>query len=83
MNMTNVQVRNMKKSVMSLVEERKGDQAIDVTVSALTEEKGNGVVVVSKEGIGNYGAGQAQCSCCEEVEELKTKLESEGEAVAF
>ncbi|KAK8656040.1 hypothetical protein V6N13_108599 [Hibiscus sabdariffa] len=41
--------------VMSLVEERKGDQAIDVTVSALTGGKGNGVVVVSKEGIGNYG----------------------------
>ncbi|KAK9028268.1 hypothetical protein V6N11_068075 [Hibiscus sabdariffa] len=34
--------------VMSLVEERKGDQAIDVTVSALTGGKGNGVVVVRR-----------------------------------
>ncbi|KAK8575286.1 hypothetical protein V6N12_062961 [Hibiscus sabdariffa] len=36
------------------VEERKRDLAIDVTVSALTEEKG--VIVVSKKGIGNYRA---------------------------
>ncbi|KAK8662740.1 hypothetical protein V6N13_024631 [Hibiscus sabdariffa] len=35
--------------VMTLIEERKGNQVIDVTVSALTEKKENDVVVECKE----------------------------------